>query len=462
MGRITDQFLSDLLRGHREEIVYLGNAYDMKSVKLPLTLRHFGPTSEGGAGEAYHAGIFGMTGSGKSVLAAYMLTAYARHPELGILIMDPQGQFASEAGLPFSLQNQARSFGRDVRTLSVSQDIRLRKNAPLLVELLEQTRFFKDLLAIKTAQNRESAATEFTRMLQDQRDWTDEAAEAVLRNVLTSLADDSAAIQHIYSQQSRRDQLVSEINQLLNSPIIFQMALELFEPLHSLFSASNLAGERRSDMGRVLSGLLDPEQRPRPLVIIDLSSHMAGATSDSDSAAAILESTPIKARLLREICSVVNRVAEQGFTENRGLNTMVVFDEAQRFAAQDPEDDESRALADRLVDYVRTTRKYGLGWMFITQEIASLRRGLYGQLRLRCFGFGLTSGTEGQRLHETIGDADALGLYRSFVDPQAIRPSQYPFMLTGPISPLSFTGAPVFLSVYTDFEAFQRDNGFVS
>ena len=460
--RITDQFLSDLLRGHHEEVVYLGNAYGMKAVKLPMTLRHFGPESEGGAGEAYHTGIFGMTGSGKSVFAAYLLTAYARHPELGILIMDPQGQFSSEVGLPFSLEHQARLFGRDVRKLSVSQDLRLRKNAPLLVELLEQTRFFKDLLAIKTLQNRESAATEFTRILQDQKDWTDDDASAVLQRVLSTLAGDATAIGHIYSAPPRREQLVSEIEQLLDTPPTFQMAVDLFEPLHSLFAASNLKGGTRNSMDSVLHGLLDLRANPRPLVIIDLSSHMAGTGSDSDSPAAILESTPIKARLLREICSVVNRVAQQRFTENQGLNTMVVFDEAQRFAAEAPEDDESRALSDRLVDYVRTTRKYGLGWMFITQEVASLRRGIYGQLRVRCFGYGLTSGTERLRLRETIGDDEALGLYRSFVDPQAIHPSQYPFMLTGPISPLSFTGAPVFLSVYTDFEAFQRDNGFAS
>ena len=34
--------------------------------------------------------------------------------------------------------------------------------------------------------------------------------------------------------------------------------------------------------------------------------------------------------------------------------------------------------------------------------------------------------------------------------------------LTGPLSPLSFTGAPVFLSVYTDFDKFCQANGFDS
>ena len=92
-------------------------------------------------GEAYHTGIFGMTGSGKSGFAAYLLAAYAQHPDLGILIMDPQGQFASEVALPFSLQTWFESLGRQVDVLSVSQDLRLRQNAPLLTEFLQQTRF---------------------------------------------------------------------------------------------------------------------------------------------------------------------------------------------------------------------------------------------------------------------------------------------------------------------------------
>ena len=456
--RITDTFLSDLLRRHRKEIVYLGNAFGMEDVKLPLTLRHFGPVDKGGAGEAYHTGIFGMTGSGKSGFAAYLLAAYSRHPDLGIVIMDPQGQFASEIGLPFSLQEWSESLGRQVDVLSVSQDLRLRQNAPLLIELLQQTRFFRDLLVIRGSQPYESAVAEFTRVLQGQTGWSNGDAATVLRNLLTSLAGDPAAIQRIYAQQQGQQRLLNQINDMLTDDSQFQMAMDLFGPLHSLFTSLNLTGGTRRSMESVLHSLLDLNTAPRPVLIIDLSSSALGTAIDSDSPAAILESTPIKARLLREICSVVTRVAEQSFTENESLNTMVVFDEAQRFAAEAPEDDESKALADRLVDYVRTTRKYGLGWTFITQEIASLRRGIFAQLRVRSFGYGLTSGTELQRLRETIGDPEALELYRSFVDPQAIRPSQYPFMLTGPVSPLSFTGAPVFLSVYTDFEKFRCDN----
>ena len=457
--RITDSFLSELLRRHRHELVYLGTAYGMDDVKLPLTLRHFGSVDRGGAAEAYHTGIFGMTGSGKSGFATYLLAAYARHPELGILIMDPQGQFASDVALPFSLQRWSASVGRRVESRSISQDLRLRKNAPLLVELLERTRFFRDLLTIRSPAPQESAAEEVKRILKDIPDWENRDANDVLTDVLSSLRDDHQAIQRIYATASYQSRLLRQITDMLDDASLFQLALELFKPLHSLFMRVNLDGGSRKPVDAVLHGLLNIDSEPRPLVILDLSTRSMGSSDDPDSPAAILDSTPIKARLLREICSTIARVAEQRFSENRSLNTMVVFDEAQRFAAESPEDDESQSLADRLVDYVRTTRKYGLGWTFITQEVGSLRRGIYSQLRVRSFGYGLTSGTELQRLRETIGNPEALDLYRSFVDPGAIQPSQYSFMLTGPVSPLSFTGAPVFLSVYTDFDRFKRDNG---
>ena len=241
---------------------------------------------------------------------------------------------------------------------------------------------------------------------------------------------------------------------------LFKLAKELFEPLHSLFAEKNLSGGKREPMEGVLKNLLDLNSKPRPLIIVDITSKVGEGADDLDSPAAILETTSIKARLLREICSTVTRTAEQRFNENQSLNTMIVLDEAQRFAAESPEDEESEALATRLVDYVRTTRKFGLGWTFITQEIGSLKRSIYSQLRIRSFGYGLTSGTELQRLRETIGNPEALELYRSFVDPGAIQPSKYPFMLTGPMSPLSFTGAPVFLSVYTDYCKFLEDNEF--
>ena len=447
--RITDRYLSDLLRRHTDKLVYLGTAYGMPDVRLPLNLQHFGSQNEGGLGEAYHTGIFGMTGSGKSGFASYLIAAYARHPSMGLLIMDPQGQFANEHGLPFSLQGFAREQGRQVEVMSISQDIQLLKNAPLLVEFLVRAQFMR-LLTIGDGDYTGAAIVEITRIVQAQERWTEMDAATLLKQVLSMMSRDDAAMKRIYKSEPARTRVIAQIENIISDPKQLQIAMEIFAPIHSLFTKSNAAGGKCRSLWGVLNTLLDTTKTTRPMVIIDLK-----ARADD-----ILESTPVKAKILREVCSRMSRVAEQRFEEGTSLNTMVVFDEAQRFAAQEPEDDETKALAERLIDYVRTTRKFGLGWTFITQEIGSLRRGIYSQLGMRNFGFGLTSGTELQRLKETIGDNDAIDLYRSFVHPNAIEPHRYSFMLTGPVSPLSFTGASVFLSVYTDHDEFLFDNGF--
>jgi DNA helicase HerA-like ATPase len=448
VSRVTDEFLTNLLRRHAGNLTYLGHIY-RSDVRLPLKLRDFSSVEEGGSGEAYHLGIFGMTGSGKSALATYLLSAYSRHDAMGILIMDPQGQFTSEEGLPFSLKGWCETNGREVLRYSISQDLRLSEDAGLLGELLGVTPLFKSILTIRREENRESAVAEFTRYLRSIDKWSEKDAAEVLKSVLSDLLNDEQAQTRIYSSDTSRNRLVGRLESILGDQSELELALESFEPLHNLFSPTNSAGEERKRIWGVLLKALSVGAR-RPLVILDFSAH-------GDE---LLESAAVKARLLRIVCSRLNRVAEQNFKEGKSLNTLVVFDEAQRFAAQEAEDDEGRELATKLVDYVRTTRKYGLGWMFITQETGSLRRQIYNQLRVRCFGYGLTSGSELQRLQETIGDRAALELYKSFVDPAAIDPPEFPFMLTGPVSPLSFTGAPVFLSVFTSFDTFRGANGF--
>jgi hypothetical protein len=92
--RVDQPLLDRLLQVYQSEIVYLGRAY-ANDVLYPMWFKHFG-SGTGGAGEAYHLGVFGKTGSGKSGLAKMMLCAYARHTNMGILVIDPQGEFAFE------------------------------------------------------------------------------------------------------------------------------------------------------------------------------------------------------------------------------------------------------------------------------------------------------------------------------------------------------------------------------
>ena len=91
---VDDQVLDVLLEPYKDQIFYLGQVYGSKP-KLPLWFKHF-DTGVDGAGEAYHLGIFGKTGSGKSVLAKMIMLAYARYSRMGILVIDPQGEFSQD------------------------------------------------------------------------------------------------------------------------------------------------------------------------------------------------------------------------------------------------------------------------------------------------------------------------------------------------------------------------------
>src|SRR2546422_7483991 len=89
---VNEQIMRDLLADYANELFYLGKAYG-SSVHLPMWFKHFG-FEEGGAGEAYHIGVFGKTGSGKSVLSKMLMLGYSRHKEMTMFVLDPQGEFA--------------------------------------------------------------------------------------------------------------------------------------------------------------------------------------------------------------------------------------------------------------------------------------------------------------------------------------------------------------------------------
>lgn len=118
---------------------------------------------------------------------------------------------------------------------------------------------------------------------------------------------------------------------------------------------------------------------------------------------------------------------------------------------------ELERVKNTLQDAVRTTRKYGLGWMFVSQTLSSLDREIINQIRIHVFGFGLAYGIELLAFREIIGgNEEAIRLYQSFKDPQSTpKQKEYSFMTIGPISPLSFSGIPLF------FQSLQYPDDFV-
>ena len=454
---VRDEVLTVLLAKYAGELVYMGNVYGTK-VKMPFTLRHFGK-GDGGAGEAYHIGVFGKTGSGKSGLAAYMLFAYARHRKMGVLFIDPQSQFTEDKGLPFPLHKALASIGRDVKRYQMATQVRLKENVPQFCSLLKKVGFYT-FLTIRADANTESAEEVVgncvRKSLESPKAEFDAAPPDLLKRTLETLITEPKMVDRIYSGKEQRERLSERVKAILADEAEFADLQKRWTAVLDLFQKVDSKGRERVALWGIVGSVINAPEggagAAQPIVFLDINVGSGDSVFKDDE--------EIKALILREIAQVLNIEGDKAFKQNRQLNVLVALDEAHRFVknyTRSGDDSEMANLTKSFVDAVRTTRKYGLGYMFITQSLASLHREIIGQLRLNAFGYGLTAGTDLASLEELVGDKEALSLYRSFVDPQS-RP-QYPFMFTGPASPLSFTGMPLFVQMFTSFRDFCAANG---
>lgn len=427
-----------------------------------------------------------------TAMASYMLGSQMRHPDLGMIIIDPQGQWSTEQDLPFSLQAWAAELGRDVVVRRVSEDLRLDKDATLFGELLSKTKFLKELMKM-SAETQELLTDELVKALRGITGWEEMASEALLDELLRALRAPHV-LRNVYADGTRKERLLLALSEVIGEapefdadggpafpeqyvlapPAVLEQrrteVLAQFRPLHNLFSKTNPSGGRRHSLWGTIQSVFDrPAGHPAPLVILDMST--AAGVSWLDQALAgeeraeameslrILDQDSIKAAILRRTCQTLKNASEDAFRGGKNLNTMVVFDEAWRYAPapQNASEDEIKELSKDLAGYARDTRKFGIGWFYITQTPRSLNNDIWDQLSVRVIGHGL-SGAELSKVAETLDGPEHLNLYRAFAPPDATNPRVYPFMLTGPVSPLSFTQAPLFIAAPTNFDDFRNDN----
>jgi hypothetical protein len=447
--QVDDNVLNELLRPYHDQIFYLGHVYGSKP-RLPMWFKHFdrGPA---GAGEAYHLGIFGKTGSGKSVLAKMLICAYARYPAMGLLVIDPQGEFSRDLrGSPTFLpvkevlaQQKKRYFVMTVRNLVLDR-------WELFSQILVESVFF-ERLSMPRGENRELAGSILADKLQK--------AKITLAKLHTREAFDKAwkllgdeAVQRVfYRTEASRERFSAALHDA--DPDEFFS--DHWAPVAELFR------EDRKDartVDRALTWLLGVGEgdKGRPLLVVDLSAEQAHGIFWNDR---------IQSLVIKRLLEGVKTAAEYFYKEGQSLNTLVVIDEAHRLAPRESgiDRDGSQTVRQILVDAARTTRKYGLGWLFISQTLSSIHTEILQQLRIFFFGFGLALGQEFQSLRQLVGSGStALDLYQLFRDPHSsfdTASRQYSFMTIGPVSPLSFAGTPLFFNAFNTAEAFLAANG---
>jgi hypothetical protein len=451
---VTDDVLDELLRPYQEQIFYLGHVYGSKP-RLPLWFKHFdrGPD---GAGEAYHVGIFGKTGSGKSVLAKMILLAYARYPKMALLVIDPQGEFArdmksggtsGEFALPVG--DVLRQQGKEFFVLTVRKLVLDRWD--LFRQILAESRFFREL-QIMTSDKVELACDQLTETMRKapgitlptlhEREVFDKAWNLLKQDKLRN---------KIYAKEGAA---AERFRDAVNEANPDELYADIWLPVARLFQEDHTGGRRKVE--DALKWLLAIDREKRPVLVVDVS---------KEQAQGLLWNDKIQSLVIKRLLEGVTYMAEGLYQEGKSLNALVVIDEAHRLAPRDlpTDNDTAKAVRGVLIDAARTTRKYGLGWLFISQTLSSLHPEILQQLRIFFFGFGLGLGQEFQSLRQLVGSSGtALDLYQLFRDPHSAfdaKSRQYSFMTIGPVSPLSFAGSPLFLNVFNTVETFLATNG---
>ena len=461
---INQPIMDELVEPYTKDIVKVGRVFGT-DVLLPSWFRHFGPVAEGGIGDAMHIGIFGKTGSGKSFLAKMVLMSYLRHEKMSVLVLDPQGEFSKMAIDPVVKKHVEENFGKKLEVYDLSHLLLLGTNE-MFKKILIASGFIKKL-GVKKDENQMDAADQIVRILDHRHGNAVNGPITARVNIWNAYSRDvfnhvwerlrwertgtdgkpsHPVIDHIYTDKSARQRV---LNTMADAD-----AEEFFQLWSSV---TNLFGREDPTNIELMANVLQSigERKKGKIVIINLSETNIPENLFWNEKSQIIAINQMLERLVA--------IAKEKYLEEGDLNAIVVLDEAHRFAPRgtfNEENVELSVLRDTLRDAIRTTRKYKLGWMFISQTLASLDKEVINQLRMYFFGYGLAWGTELDALREIIGgNPSAQRLYQQFKDPEStFKDKKYSFMSVGPSSPLSFSQVPLFFNSLSFPEEFLEAN----
>lgn len=428
---LNQEVVDELVKQQKDELFFVGKMYNT-NIFVPFIFRHFGPIEDKGLGEAYHIGVFGKTGSGKSFLAKMLLAAYARNKSMSIIVFDSTGEYSREIRESGPLHRFLVKLGREVRIYDITE-ISLHELSTLQ-HLLTISKFLLEM-GVRAETNQEYAADLIAHFFERVR--TIRTLDGREIDTLSNAGDRTVfgrLVEFIRENVSRiyrgADGQAIVLEHLRDVDGLFQK----WRPIMALFSQDKTS----------IESILSEAYTHKRIVFIDFS----GEVQKKER---VFWNDAVKAIALREIVNSLQNVGSKYYRENKFLNLLVAIDEAHRFVPREkPSDEDYQALKAALVDCIRTTRKYGLGWLFISQSLASLDLEILRQMRLYFVGYGLSWGTELYTLRDMIGGGAHIELYQSFRDPQTsaiLGEKQYPFMVFGPgVSPLSVSGAPLFFN----------------
>jgi len=453
--KITNEVMQLLMKEHMKSLMCIGRAYDT-GVRIPFWFKHFGKPEDGGAGDAYHIGVFGRTGSGKTTTAANMIIGYAKNlKDMSVLILDPQGQFYNDVkvipGKKFS--DVVKSIGANYEKLSVPEDVYLPNNPFLFGELLLTSSFISETFEISATSKEKlelmrDSIIAYTKARQSHgHDLTlcdsSKFFKDMINGLLSKKPEESKYIKRVYAKGQWRTNLIERMQDVSKQIEDNNVELEItdaWERVIKLFRNTNKKSiDEMVDMVTKKNG---------NVLVLDIS----GKKTEN------LRSENLQALFMKVIQDKIVEKGRDMYEKEENAKCMIVIDEAHRFISHESSDPRIRELTNEIIDAVRTVRKLGMGYMFITQSIESLDVEIRKQIRVFAFGYGLTSHSEFSKVKDIINDPAASKFYKSFIDPISNNKDPlFPFMFYGPISPLSFSGSPLFLEMDKEITNFIPD-----
>jgi len=373
---------------------------------------------------------------------------------MSIIILDPVGEFTRSAKgekgnetFFVNLKETCEKFGKPISTWGIENLVLDRWD--LLPSIIKKSEFLNEFTMTDSGKKL-LTAEKIAESLQAHHIRLGELNRIeTLDSILNDLLADMPII---YSPGRRLNEITNAINVFLADHNAKQT---LFDnhllPVAQHFTPSTT----RLGINQVLRGAFDLKKDNRPVVVINLDEQTVPQNMDWDE--------EIRAILIRSILRTIRTLGNEAYRHKEFLNILLVLDEAQRLVPREYTElkREQLGLRNDIKDAIETVRKFGIGIMSLSTSLSTLHPEVYRQNRISFYGFGLNYGSELDTLRQKVSDSAALKLYQSFRDPHTAFTDDdrvYSFMTMGPCSPLSFSGKPLFLTMFHSPDEFHSIN----
>lgn len=444
-----------IMDSEKNHIAYLGKFYGTADVPAPVYVRHFGDFKLGGTGEAYMGGFFGPSGSGKSVVAATMNALWAKNPEMGMLILDPQSEFSSNQfsqgqkfQFDFHKMLQTTTQGKfDPANDLVSVDEIQLDGTTLFTTLLKERNFFKTLGlgASKIPDACEHVEGELDSIISSTKNWSlgmkldeleqkhpttyDDLKQAVIQACVLSYATQS--------RDTKRAEFTASWDNTAHSALV-----SIWNTVADLFSPVQPSGKNKQDLVTLVSDIMHMGRK----VILDLDPSHLNLRDD------------FKLLIMQFVFKKISAAAHKSYKSSTKANCLIVMDEAGRFIPQTPEDNIKKEMSSYITAKVRELRKFRVGFQFITQNITEIQKDIFRNLHYRVYGVGLAVGADADHIQAREGK-EAFAMYNSLPDPRLS--GTFSYMVCGAILSLGTTGKPMYIEGYESDAKILAENSFL-